>query len=52
MINSHRKLPVGIQSFSKIREERFLYVDKTDIVWNLVNKGKQYNYLSRPQRFG
>lgn len=52
MINSHRRLPVGIQSFSKIREERFLYVDKTDIVWNLVNKGKQYNYLSRPQRFG
>ena len=44
MINSHRKLPVGIQSFSKIREGRFLYVDKTDVVWDLVNNGKQYNY--------
>lgn len=52
MINSHRKLPVGIQSFSKIREGRFLYVDKTDVVWDLVNNGKQYNYLSRPRRFG
>lgn len=29
-----------------------MYVDKTDIVWNLVNKGKKYNYLSRPRRFG
>ena len=47
-----RRLPVGIQSFSKIREGHFLYVDKSDIVWRLVNNGKQYNYLSRPRRFG
>ena len=49
---SKRRLPVGVQSFEKIRKEGFLYVDKTDIVWNLVNKGKKYNYLSRPRRFG
>lgn len=30
-----RKLPVGVQSFRKIREEGYLYVDKTDIVWEL-----------------
>ena len=47
-----RRLPVGIQSFQKIREEGYLYVDKTDIIWNLVNRGKKYNYLSRPRRFG
>ena len=49
---AERRLPVGIQSFRKIREGHFLYVDKTDTIWRLVNKGKQYNYLSRPRRFG
>ena len=47
-----RKLPVGIQSFEKIREDGYLYVDKTDIIWQLANRGKKYNYLSRPRRFG
>ncbi len=47
-----RRLPVGIQSFEKIRKEGYLYVDKTDLVWNLANKSKVYNYLSRPRRFG
>ena len=47
-----RKLPVGIQSFEKIREEGYLYVDKTDIIWQLANKGKKHNYLIRPRRFG
>ncbi len=48
----YRRLPVGIQSFTEIRREGYLYVDKTDVVWNLVNRGKKYNYLSRPRRFG
>ena len=47
-----RKLPVGIQSFEKIRKEGCLYVDKTDIIWQLANRNKTYNYLSRPRRFG
>lgn len=47
-----RRLPVGIQSFKEIRRNNYAYVDKTEIVWNLVNRGKKYNYLSRPQRFG
>ena len=50
--NNFRRLPVGIQSFKVIREENYLYVDKSDIVWNLVNLGEKYNYLSRPRRFG
>ena len=49
---SERRLPVGIQSFEEIRKEKYLYVDKTDLVWNLANKGNKYNYLSRPRRFG
>ena len=48
----NRRLPVGIQSFEEIREGEYLYVDKTDIVWQLANRGKKYNYLSRPRRFG
>ena len=47
-----RRLPVGIQSFEKIRKEGYLYVDKTDIIWQLANRNKKYNYLSRPRRFG
>ena len=47
-----RNLPVGIQSFEKIRKGGYLYVDKTDIIWQLANRNKTYNYLSRPRRFG
>ena len=49
---NNRRLPVGIQSFEEIRKEGYLYVDKTDVIWQLANKGKKYNYLSRPRRFG
>ena len=52
MQETERRLPVGIQSFSKIRKGGYLYVDKTDLVWRLVNEGDTYNYLSRPRRFG
>lgn len=47
-----RILPVGIQSFEEIRKKGYLYVDKTDIIWQLANRGKKYNYLNRPRRFG
>ena len=46
---NERRLPVGIQSFEKIRKEGYLYVDKTDIIWQLANRNKTYNYLSRPR---
>ena len=36
-----RKLPVGIQSFEEIRKDGYLYVDKTDIIWHLANRGKE-----------
>ena len=47
-----RRLPAGIQSFEKIRKDGYLYVEKTDIIWQLANRNKTYNYLSRPRRFG
>ena len=46
-----RKYPVGIQSFEKLREGGFLYVDKTALIYELVNTGTYY-FLSRPRRFG
>ena len=49
---NNRRFPVGIQSFEEIRKEGYLYVDKTDIIWQLANEGKKYNSLSRPCRFG
>jgi hypothetical protein len=47
-----RILPVGIQSFEEIRKKGYLYVDKTDIIWQLANRDRKYNYLNRPRRFG
>ena len=47
----NRKYPIGIQSFENIRKEGYLYVDKTALVYQLVQTGKYY-FLSRPRRFG
>ncbi|ADV43936.1 ATP-binding protein [Bacteroides helcogenes] len=46
-----RKLPIGIQTFEEIRNGGYLYVDKTAMVYQIVNVGKPY-FLSRPRRFG
>ena len=45
------KYPIGIQSFEKIREDGYVYVDKTAQLYNLVSEGTIY-FLSRPRRFG
>ena len=46
-----KELPVGIQSFRKLREADLLYVDKTEEIYRLVKKGN-YFFLARPRRFG
>lgn len=46
-----KKLPIGIQEFSKLRNEQFVYVDKTRQIYNLLQR-HQYFFLSRPRRFG
>ena len=51
MSGENLKYPVGIQDFAKIREDKFIYVDKTDLVYELVNR-INYVFLSRPRRFG
>ena len=45
------KYPIGVQSFEKIREDGFAYVDKTDLIYRLTHEGNIY-FLSRPRRFG
>lgn len=45
------KYPIGIQSFKKIRKEGFVYVDKTDLIFQLTSD-YQYVFLGRPRRFG
>jgi len=46
-----KKLPTGIQTFSKIREDDYAYVDKTEDIYTLIQNGTYY-FLSRPRRFG
>ncbi len=46
------RYPIGIQTFSKMREEGYLYVDKTDLVYEMANGNASYVFLSRPRRFG
>ncbi len=49
--DSRMLYPIGIQSFEKIRQGGFVYVDKTDLIYKIAQTG-QYYFLSRPRRFG
>ena len=46
-----QKYPIGIQSFEELRTGNYLYIDKTESIFNLIDSGKYY-FLSRPRRFG
>ena len=46
-----RRLPIGIQSFRRLRERDCYYVDKTALIGDLIDRGEHY-FLSRPRRFG
>ena len=46
-----RKYPVGIQTFSRLREEGYVYIDKTDLMWQMTQVSP-FIFLSRPRRFG
>ena len=48
---TRRKLPIGMQTFRKVREGRCYYVDKTAYIRRLLDEGEHY-FLSRPRRFG
>ena len=47
-----QKLPVGIDSFEKLRQENFYYVDKTGLIADLLNNWAEVNLFTRPRRFG
>ena len=47
-----KKYPIGIQTFSKIREGNYLYIDKTELIYRIVHSDSNYMFLSRPRRFG
>ena len=51
MQNARRKMPIGIQDFETLRTDGYVYVDKTALIYDLVQNGKPY-FLSRPRRFG
>ena len=46
------KLPVGIDSFEKIRRNNFYYIDKTKLIEQLVETGGEVTLFTRPRRFG
>ena len=47
----NRLYPVGIQNFEDLRSRGYIYVDKTSLLYTMVQTGKYY-FLSRPRRFG
>ena len=50
LMEPDRKYPVGIQTFSEIRKGNYVYIDKTDLVWQITRM--KFVFLSRPRRFG
>ena len=50
-MSATRKMPIGVQSFEVLQKDGFVYVDKTELIWKLVNESRAH-FLSRPRRFG
>ncbi len=46
-----KKLPIGVQDFSKLREDGYIYVDKTALIHQIITDGAMY-FIARPRRFG
>ena len=52
MQQPRRRYPIGTQTFSILREGGYVYVDKTELMYQLVHDDARYVFLSRPRRFG
>ena len=52
MSDVRKKLPVGIENFEEIFKESFYYIDKTDMIKDLLNNWGKVNLFTRPRRFG
>ncbi len=51
-MQQRKRYPIGIQTFSKIREGNYLYIDKTEYVYRMTHSGPKSVFLNRPRRFG
>ena len=51
-MDGKKKLPIGIESFAKIRKEGFYYTDKTGLIHDLLQNWGEVNLFTRPRRFG
>ena len=51
-MGKEKKLPIGIEDFEEIRTEDFYYVDKTDLITELLDNWSKVNLFTRPRRFG
>ena len=51
MKETFRRYPIGIQNFGELRNNNYVYVDKTGLIYRLTHTNKVY-FLSRPRRFG
>ena len=52
MASVTQRYPIGIQTFKKLRDDNYLYIDKTEYVYRMTHSDSQYVFLSRPRRFG
>ena len=52
MDNRKKKLPIGIDDFEKLREDNFYYVDKTEMIRELISNWSEVTLFTRPRRFG
>ena len=51
-MQQRKRYPIGIQTFSKIREGNYLYIDKTEYVYRMTHSRPKSVFLNRPRRFG
>lgn len=52
MIKERKRLPVGVENFDQIIHDNYYYVDKTDLISELLRNGGMVNLFTRPRRFG
>lgn len=52
MENIKKKLPIGIENFEKLQREKFYYVDKTNLIKEIITNWAEVILFTRPRRFG
>lgn len=52
MVKEKKRLPVGLENFEQIINDNYYYVDKTELISELIRNGGMVNLFTRPRRFG